>query len=324
METNTKNKHRYYIYWLIALFFVAALSFYPVMMGVRVISETARSGFVPVERYPKYVIPYTPLALALIFGTAVMPLMQGLFKRGGFLAGALLSAAVFLAAERLMETRILVQTTGLKTTLESWQMSLCYVPPEMYETRVYQAVDVLLGGYSPWFKLHFYLIAIVILVTLLNSVYGFGRMFATGDTSRKKPLVMQTAASLLFLGMCVWACFTAFYRTGGLDVPPVSAVLMALFFIVMGVSVGLLIGSFTAGRGRGSAVWLPAACASLTALLMYVGELILLSGGLYRFGYGFFFRGLPGISLAPADIAVILASGLVTALLLGRRKASDR
>ena len=77
----------------------------------------------------------------------------------------------------------------------------------------------------------------------------------------------------------------------------------------------IFIASFTLKKSRGLAVWLPAAAALLTALLMYAGELILLNGELYRFGRGFFFDGLPLISLALVDILVILASGALTALI---------
>ena len=49
---------------------------------------------------------------------------------------------------------------------------------------------------------------------------------------------------------------------------------------------------------------------------MYIGEMCLLSSNLYRFGTGFLFSGIPGISLAPIDIIVIIASGVITYLLL--------
>ena len=57
--------------------------------------------------------------------------------------------------------------------------------------------------------------------------------------------------------------------------------------------------------------------AATVTLIMYVGEMILLSGHLYRFGEGFFFRAIPGIVLAPIDVIIILASALVTALIAG-------
>lgn len=317
------NKTKYLIYWLAALVFVCALAYYPIRMGVKVISLQAANGSVSEALYPKYVIPYAPLSLAALVGTLIMPLMQKLFKKRGFWAGLLIAAAVFFIAEQLMETKILVETREMKTQLESWQMALCYVPPEFYETRVWQAVDVLLGGYSPWFKLHFYFISVVILVSLLNGVYGFGRIIKTGDRSRLASLIMQTAAGLMFLGMCVWACFTAFYRTGELTVPPVSAVLMAVFFIVMGVTVGLFVGSFTINKSRALGLWLPACAAALTTLLMYAGEMILLNGELYRFGRGFLFSALPVISLAPVDIMIILASGAAAFGLCGLARHSS-
>lgn len=317
-KTSYKSYNRkYWLYWAIALIIICAMAYYPIRMGLKVTGDMARQGFVLQEDYPKYVIPYTPIACAVLAAVLLMPVIQRVFKKHGLLAALMLAGAIFLTLELLMETKILVQTKELKTQLESWQLALCYIPPEQYETRVWQAVDVLLGGYSQWFKLHFYLISAVIIAAVLNSVYGFGRMIRTGDKTRKTALIMQTAAGLMFLGMCIWACFTAFYRTGELTVSPVSAVLMALFFIIMGVTVGLFVGSFTLNKGRFSAVWLPALCAAGAALLMYVGELMLLHGELYRFGEGFVFKGLPFISLAPVDIAVILAAGAVTALLCG-------
>lgn len=325
MEKNDTRKKRYYLYCFLAVIAVLAMAYYPIRMGLAVVRDMARQGYVPQENYPKYVIPYAPMAAAVTVGVILMPLMQKLFKKRGFLAGAIIALAVFLVLELLMETRILVQTKELKTTIESWQLFACYVPPELYETRVWQAVDVLLGEYSPWFKVHFYFISAVIIVTLLNSVYGFGRMIRTGDKTRLTALLMQTAASLMFLGMCIWACFTAFYRTGELTVSPVSAVLMGVFFALMGVTAGLFVGSFTINRRRGAALILPAAAACATTLIMYVGEMLLLHGELYRFGKGFFFDALPLVSLAPVDIVIILAAGAVTLLLCiaaGRKKGS--
>lgn len=49
---------------------------------------------------------------------------------------------------------------------------------------------------------------------------------------------------------------------------------------------------------------------------MYVGELILLHGHLYRFGSGFFFDVLPSIVFAPVDICVIILSGALAFLLM--------
>ena len=45
---------------------------------------------------------------------------------------------------------------------------------------------------------------------------------------------------------------------------------------------------------------------------MYIGELILLDGKLYRFGEGFFFSPMGSFPFAPVDLAVILLSGLLT------------
>ena len=43
--------------------------------------------------------------------------------------------------------------------------------------------------------------------------------------------------------------------------------------------------------------------------------MILLSGHLYRFGNGFFFDGILGIVLAPVDVGIIMASGVIAAMI---------
>ncbi|MDE6732389.1 MAG: hypothetical protein K2J77_05880 [Oscillospiraceae bacterium] len=317
------NAKKYRVFYFLSLLGVVAASFYPILMGVRVISETLKNGAVPLENYPKYVIPYTPIAIAVILGVALIPLFQKMTKKLDLLFGAFFSLAVFFVAERLMETKVLVQTTEL-VPLEGWQMALCYVPPEAYQTRVWEAVDILLGGYSPAFKLHFYLISAVIILSLLNCFYGFAKMIRNDNYSRKTALIIQSVTSLAFLGMCIWACFTSFYRTGELTVSPISAALMAAFFALFGVCVGVFVGSLTLGRNRALSMAVPSVVSILATLAMYIGEMILLNGNLYRFGNGFFFEGLGAIVLAPVDLVIILAAGAITLMicdLVNRKKA---
>lgn len=310
------NTRKYFTFYFLSLLGVLAASFYPILMGVRVISETLKNGAVPIESYPKYVIPYTPIAVSVILGVALIPLFQKLSKKLDLLFGAVFSLAVFFVAERLMETKVLVQTTEL-VPLEGWQMALCYIPPEQYQTRVWEAVDVLLGGYSPAFKIHFYLISAVIFLSILNCFFGFAKMLRLGDYSRKTALIIQTVTSLAFLGMCIWACFTSFYRTGELTVSPISAALMAAFFALFGVCVGVFVGSLTLGKNRLLSMAIPCAVSVLGTLAMYIGEMILLNGNLYRFGSGFFFEELGAIVLAPVDLVIILAAGAITLIICG-------
>lgn len=310
-----KNKafSRFYILSVIG---VLIASFYPLYMGVRVLSDMLRYGMVFAESYPKYIIPYTPISLAVIVGVLLMPLLMRLAKRFSLPVGLGIALAVFFASELLLENLVIVSQTA-KTTLESWQMYMCYVPPEGFNNlRDWAEVNILIGEYSPAFKLHFYVISVVLILAILNCFYGFGHMLQSGDRRRLKALILQSVSAVLFLGLCIFACFTAFFRTGSLLVSPVSAVLMCVFFVVFGVTAGIFTGSFLLGKEKRLSVVVPAAVGLVTTLIMYIGEMILLSGHLYHFGKGFFFDGLPGIVLAPIDILVVLLSGFLSGTIM--------
>lgn len=312
MENKTFRK-----YYLFSLLGVLLASCYPIYMGISVIVDMMRYGTVYAENYPKYIIPYTPIALALLVCVALIPVALKYFKKYALLFGTVISTVLFFVFEFILERAVTVTrtVTGIFSTLEDWQMFMCYVPPNSFEERTWTEVDVLMGEYSPAFKLHFYIISIVLIISILNCFYGFAKMIHTGDKSRRKSLVIQSVASGAFLGMCIWACFTAFYRNGDIQVSALSAVLMSVFFVLFGVTVGIYIESFTLNKKPLLSVWVPSVSAAVVTLVMYIGEMILLSGHLYRFGDGFFFAGIPGIVLAPVDIVVILGSGVMTAII---------
>ncbi len=312
MENKTFRK-----YYLFSLLGVLLASCYPIYMGISVIVDMIRYGTVYAENYPKYIIPYTPIALALLVCVALIPVALKYFEKYALLFGTVISTVLFFVFEFILERAVTVTrtVTGIFSTLEDWQMFMCYVPPNSFEERTWTEVDVLMGEYSPAFKLHFYIISIVLIISILNCFYGFAKMIHTGDKSRRKSLVIQSVASGAFLGMCIWACFTAFYRNGDIQVSALSAVLMSVFFVLFGVTVGIYIESFTLNKKPLLSVWLPSVSAAVVTLVMYIGEMILLSGHLYRFGDGFFFAGIPGIVLAPVDIVVILGSGVMTAII---------
>ena len=303
-------------YYLLSLLGVILASCYPIYMGITVIVDMIRYGTVYAENYPKYIIPYTPIALALLVGVALIPVAIKYFKKYALLFGTVISTVIFFVSEFLFERNITVTRTitGAFAQLKDWQLALCAVTPEVFESGKLTEVDILMGEYSPAFKLHFYIISIVLIISILNCFYGFAKMIQTGDKSRCKSLTIQSIASGAFLGMCIWACFTAFYRNGDIKVSALSAILMSAFFVLFGVTVGIYVASFTLNKKPLLSVWLTSISATIVTLVMYIGEMILLSGHLYRFGDGLFFAGIPGIVLAPIDIVVIIASGVVTAI----------
>lgn len=326
MKINKFNR-----YYLFSSLGVLIASFYPLSMGVRVITDMIINGTVMKENYPKYIIPYTPISVAVIIGVLLMPLFIKLLKRLAFIGGAVSATFVFFGLELLFEKKVVVSTAETVTRLEDWQMYMCYIPPEgwgeavtTYKTQT--AIDILIGDYDPAFKLHFYIISVVLVITILNSLYGFGQMIKNGDSKRLKSLIVQSVCSVTFLGLCILACFTAFWRDGSISVSPLSASLMTIFFVILGVTVGVFVGSFLLGKSKRVSIWIPSIVASLMTLLMYIGEMFLLNGHLYSFGTGFIFESIPVIILAPIDILIILASGLINLIVcyfLNYKKHSD-
>lgn len=303
-------------YYLLACIGVLVAAVYPLSMGVRVMADMLRDGLVLKENYPKYIIPYTPISIAVLAGVVLMPVFLRLFRKYALAGGAAVSTDLFFGLEWFFERNVLVTTGETVTVLQDWQMYMCYTPPGGWGEVTHKtktAVEILMGEYSPAFKLHFYMISVVLILAILNSLYGFGQLIRTGEKKRLKALILQSVSTAVFLGLCILACFTAFWRDGSLQVSALSAALMTIFFILLGITAGVFAGSFLLEKGNFHAVWIPAIVASAMTLLMYIGEMILLSGHVYSLGSGILFAGLPGIVLAPFDLLTIAASGGLTA-----------
>ena len=309
-----KNK-KFNLFYGLSLCGIFLAALYPLIGGVRVVRDMIVQGTVMGADYPKYIIPYLPVALAVIAGVAIMPLLLRIWNKYALAVASAVGLVIFFSTELMLEHWVIVTDTVM-STLESWQMYMCYVPAEWFETRTWRAVDILIEEYSPWFKLHFYAIAIALILSLLNAFYGFGRMLLGEGRERHSTLILQSVSTLSFLGLCILACFTAFWRTGELTVSPLSAFLMCLFFALFGITMGLYVGSFLMNRSCRIRSGISAAAAMAVTALMYIGELCLLHGHLYRFGEGFLFAGLGALVLAPVDLIVILLSGGITAVIL--------
>lgn len=306
-------------YYLLSCIGVLIASYYPLLMGVRVITDMIAIGTVSKENYPKYIIPYTPMCIAIIVGVLLMPLCMKQFKKFALVGGTVVAIGTFFAIELLFEQNVVVSTAETVAKLEDWQMFMCYIPaPEEWREIVatfkpQTAIDILMGDYNPAFKLHFYIISVVLIATILNCLYGFGQWIKNGEKKRLKSLILQSVCSLMFLGLCILACFTAFWRDGSIQVSPLSATFMTIFFVLLGVTAGVFVGSFLLEKRTIVSIWLPAIVASVMTLLMYIGEIILLHGHLYSFGTGLIFKSIPKIVLAPVDLLIIVASGSITA-----------
>lgn len=297
---------RFYLYWMFAIVLLAFLSAYPIYMGIRVVGDMLKAGTVMAENYPKYVIPYTPISVAVLLTVILMPLFLKRLCRYATATASVLAVSVFFVAELMLEKWVVVRET---VSLESWQMYMCYVSPETMKTREWTPIDVLIGEYSPSFKLHFYFISLILIVAFVSVFYGFGSAILKGEYGRIRQLFVLSVLAAAFLVLCILACFTAFFRDGELTVSPLSAILMAVFFIVMGLCSGTVTSLFLPSKR-----FLCGAISGVTVLVMYVGEMCLLHGNLYRFGSGFLFDGLGFLVISPIDLMIIAVSAALSAV----------
>ena len=324
---NTQYK-RFYFLSLAVLFLLSA---YPLINGVKMAILSIQNGAVEPEQYAKYVVPYAAMCLSVIVFAALQPLLFKL-KRLALPVGLFGAFGIFIAAEQFFES-IQIHTVGMSlvdastleadpniatTTIDAWQAALCIASPKVLGQSVaYASSDryfYVMGNNA--YKIHYYLIALVLITMVSLLVYGIGRMLRNNDASKQKPLIMQGIATAALLSLCVFANTTAFFRQTGLIQTPLASVLTGLFFVVLGVAVGIYSGSFLLGKKDKLGVGIPVASAVFAVILMYIGEAAMMSGNLYRFGTGWFFEGLPGFTLAPVDLLVILLAGALTWLLI--------
>ena len=123
----SKALSRYYVMTVLG---VLLASCYPFFMGICVIRDMLVSGTVFKEDYPKYIIPYTPICIAVLTGVLLLPLCANLPKRFALLAGSVAAIAVFFVLEILFEQQVVVTSTETVSKLEDWQMFMCYAPPD--------------------------------------------------------------------------------------------------------------------------------------------------------------------------------------------------
>ena len=298
---------------------ILAASFYPLCMGAIMLLAYLKNGGIDAADYPSYVIPYTPICVALLITIALLPLV---FKWGKRFALPMLSALgvpLFLGVEVGFEQIAVFSDVSQKMSIETWQMLSCVATPQVKDA-IWDSLNI---RYNPLFKMHFYAIALVIVLVCIGVVYGFYQMAHTKSFSKKKPLVVQLFAVIIFIGLCILACLTAFFRTGDINVSPLSAMLMTLFFLTFGMTAGVYAGTWLYQKRRLFSVAIPSVMAMLFTFLMYIAEMVMMNGALFRFGNGFLFQRLGILPLSAVDIMTVITSGLVTYFILKAIRPKD-
>lgn len=314
-------KNQYRRFYLLSVLVILLASFYPIYMGAAALRSFLQNKIILTEDYPKYIIPYTPICISLIAVVCLMPVLYRIGKKYTLLISSSLGVVIFGIMELVFEQIPIVESpvSSFRIPLQSWQLSLCAATPEVLRS----IGKSIYAGNNPAYKVHFYLISLVIILAVINVVCGFMMMLREQDYSKKKPLIVQLISTGLFIGLCIFACFTAFYRNGTLNISSLSAILMSIFFVVFGMTFGVYFGCIFYQKSKWLSLAVPTVVSMATTIAMYAGELILTGGYLYRFGYGVLYRPIGSIPFAAVDFIVIAVSGLLTCglmLLLNKKK----
>jgi hypothetical protein len=92
-------KSNYRKFYLLSLLMLILTSAYPIYMGIVTLITYFQKGFVDAKEYPKYIIPYTPLCIAILVAVALMPILFKLCKKYTLLVSSALGSVVFFLSE---------------------------------------------------------------------------------------------------------------------------------------------------------------------------------------------------------------------------------
>ena len=295
--------------YMLSLGAVLLASVYPLYMGVVLLVSYVQHGGIDMADYPRYIIPYTPICISLIVCVVLLPLVFRLCKNYALLIVSIMGVGLFLGAEMLFEQVVVFTDYSSKLNIVTWQLLSCFQTPRA-ESSLWDSLSL---KYDPAFRVHFYAIALLIVVTVIGVIYGFYKMAYTQNHERKRPLIAQLVSVVVFVGLCILACFTAFFRTGEINLSPLSAFLMIVFFLIFGITAGVYTGTWLHGKRKCLSIVIPSVVAMAFTVVMYIGEMVMLGWNLFRYGRELFiFSPLGSCPLAPIDLVVILLSGAIT------------
>jgi len=304
--------------YLLSLGIILSASVYPIYMGIVMFFAYIQNGGINATDYPKYIIPYTPICISIIICALLLPFVYKYCKKFTLLFLSVLGIILFLGIEIGFEQITVFSVKEGIADVGSWQTYLCVATPQVMQTIEYKETigQALAERYSPVFKVHFYLIALLIVLTVIGIVYGFYNMVYTQNFLKKRPLIAQLICVIISIGLCILACFTAFFRTGDINIPPFSAILMTIFFMIFGITGGVYTGTYLYKKQKLYSIIIPSIIAMVIIILMYFGEMVMMNWTLFKLGNGFMFERIGTIPFALIDILTIITSGIATYFIL--------
>jgi hypothetical protein len=291
-------------YWTVMLFLLI-ISAYPIGAGIRIIVLHFRNGSIQPDDYAQLVIPYAAVCSSILITIMLYPLLSKL-RRYSVLAASILGLGLFAGMEWYMEG--LTINAPMAYSAFQWQL--------IQNISITDAILAFHKLYDNTYRIHYLLISLLLILLVTGIVYTYEKVVSSKDQARRNILYLQIFLTVLFVALCVVSNITYIFGETDDYLTPYSSVFTRSFFVLAGLASGVYLAGLLIEKNRLVSIIAPAAAACLITAAMYFGEYKILDGVLYRFGYANLFQHTPVSVVTPANILIILLSGLLTVLLV--------
>jgi len=216
------------------------------------------------------VIPFAAVSAAVLIGFLLLPMLRKMYvaKRG--IISSVIAVCIFFAL-------------SLYAEMISARLDVIFIVMTSRMRRSVEGIAALADYMTiPWtVRLHYYIFSIVLILALLNFLYGLADALYRGEKLSKKAIALQGGAVACYALAYFFVRAMQFKDYDTLLLTSSSVLNAAVCFILAGIAVGLYSGSFSKFAGLGK--FISSILSSATVVALYAAEYAMLQGNLYSY-----------------------------------------
>lgn len=216
------------------------------------------------------VIPFTAVTVAILFGFMLLPLLRDMPPRKRQIIASALAVFIFCALESTAET-LAARLDRLHVVMTHRKM---LTPEEI--TALARGVRFPLE-----IRLHYYIFSVILVLCVLNFLYGLANMLHADGKPGKKVVVLQGMATACYALAYILVRVMQYEDYATMRLTWSSVLNAAVCFTLAALVVGLYAGSFMRLEGRGKIV--PPLLSVFTVISLYFTEYAMLDGEFYSY-----------------------------------------